>query len=177
MLKPLTMWITINYRNFFKRWEHQTTLPTSWETSMQVRKQQLEPDMKQQTGSKSGKECVKTVYCHPAYLTYMQNASCEMSGWMKHSQNQDGWETYQWPQIYRWYHPYSRKWRETKEPLVEGERGEWKSWLKTQHSKNLDHGIWSHHFMENRWGNNGNSDRLYFGGLQNHCRWWLQPWN
>ena len=51
---------------------------------MQVRKQQLEPDMKQQTGSKSGKECIEAVYCHPAYLTYMQNASCEMPGWMKH---------------------------------------------------------------------------------------------
>ena len=38
-------------------------------------------------------------------------------------------------------------------------------------------GIWSHHFMANRWGNNGNSVRLYFWGLQNHCRWWLQPWN
>ena len=37
--------------------------------------------------------------------------------------------------------------------------------------------IWSHHFMANRWGNSGNSVRLYFGGLQNHCRWWLQPWN
>ena len=37
--------------------------------------------------------------------------------------------------------------------------------------------IWSHCFMANRWGNNGNRDRLYFLGLQNHCRWWLQPWN
>ena len=54
---------------------------------------------------------------------------------------------------------------------------EWKSWLKTQHSKNEDHGIQSHHFMANRWGNNGNSDRVYFLGLQNHCRWCLQPWN
>ena len=45
-----------------------------------------------------------------------------------------------------------------------------KSWLKTQHSKNEDHGIRSHHFMANRWGNNGNSDRFYFLGLQNHCR-------
>ena len=44
-------------------------------------------------------------------------------------------------------------------------------------SENEDHGIWSHHFMANRWGNSGNSVRLYFGGLQNHCRWWLQPWN
>ena len=40
-----------------------------------------------------------------------------------------------------------------------------------QHSKNEDHGIWSPYFMANRWGNNGNSDKLYFGGLQNHCRW------
>ena len=46
-----------------------------------------------------------------------------------------------------------------------------KSWLKTQHSENEDHGIQSHHFMGNRWGNSGNSDRLYFSGLQNHCRW------
>ena len=43
--------------------------------------------------------------------------------------------------------------------------------LKTQHSENEDHGIWSHHFMANRWGNSGNSERLYFFGLQNHCRW------
>ena len=63
-----------------------------------------------------------------------------------------------------------------KEPLVESEREEWKSGLKTQHSENEDHGIQSHHFMANRWGNNGNSDRLYFLGLQNHCRW-VQPWN
>ena len=46
-----------------------------------------------------------------------------------------------------------------------------KSWLKTQHSENEDHGIWSHHFMGNRWGNSGNSVRLHFWGLQNHYRW------
>ena len=51
---------------------------------MQVRKQQLELDMEQQTGSKSGKEYVKAVYCDAAYLTYMQSTSCEMLGWMKH---------------------------------------------------------------------------------------------
>ena len=50
---------------------------------MQVRKQQLELDMDQQTGSKSGKEYIESVYCHPAYLTYMQSTSCEMPGWMK----------------------------------------------------------------------------------------------
>ena len=53
-------------------------------------------------------------------------------------------------------------------------RGEWKSWLKGQHSVNKDHGIWSHHFMANRWRNNENSARLYFLGFQNHCRWCLQ---
>ena len=51
---------------------------------MLVKKQQLELDMEQQTGSKLGKEYVKAVYCHPAYLTYMQNISCEMPGWMNH---------------------------------------------------------------------------------------------
>ena len=51
---------------------------------MQVKKQQLELDMEQQTGSKSGKEYIKAVYCHPAYLNYMQSTSCEMPGWMKH---------------------------------------------------------------------------------------------
>ena len=49
--------------------------------------------------------------------------------------------------------------------------------LKLNTQKTEDHGIWSHHFMANRWGNNGNSGRLYFLGLQNHCRRWLQPWN
>ena len=51
---------------------------------MQVKKQQSEPDMDQWTGSKLGKEYIKAVYCHPAYLTYMQSKSCKMQGWMKH---------------------------------------------------------------------------------------------
>ena len=51
---------------------------------MQFKKRQLELDMEQQTGSKLGKEYIKTVYCHPDYLTYMQNTSCEMLGWMNH---------------------------------------------------------------------------------------------
>ena len=51
---------------------------------MQVKKQQLELDMEQQTGSNSGKEYVKAIYCHPAYLTCMQSTSYEMLGWMKH---------------------------------------------------------------------------------------------
>ena len=60
--------------------------------------------------------------------------------------------------------PLGQKVKKNKEPLDESERGEWKSWLKAQHSENEDHGIWSHHFMGNRWGNSGNSVRDYFGG-------------
>ena len=60
------------------------TLPTSWEICMQVKKQQLELDMEQQTSSKSGKEYIKTVYCHSAYLTPTQSTSWETLGWKKH---------------------------------------------------------------------------------------------
>ena len=58
-------------------------LTASWEICMQVKKQPLEADMKQQTGSKLGKQYVKAVYCHPAYLTYMQSISWEMLGWIE----------------------------------------------------------------------------------------------
>ena len=67
MLKPLTVWIIANCEKFLKTWEYQTTWrPASWEICMQVKKQQLELDMEQQTGSKSRKEFVKAVYHHPA---------------------------------------------------------------------------------------------------------------
>ena len=74
-LKLLTMWITINCEKFWKRWEYQTSLPVSWETCMQVKKQQLELDTENWTGWKLGKEYIKAVYCHPAYLTYIQSLS------------------------------------------------------------------------------------------------------
>ena len=66
------------------KWEYQTTLPASWEICMQVKKQQLEPDMEQQTNSKSGKEYIEAVYCHPAYLIYMRSTSCKMLCWVKY---------------------------------------------------------------------------------------------
>ena len=87
------------------------------------------------------------------------------AGW-RTSWNQDCWEKHQQPQICRWYHFNGRKRRRTKEPLDEGEIGEWKSWFKTQHFK--DHGIRSHHFMANRWGKSGKNDGFHFLGLQNH---------
>ena len=138
---------------------------------MQVKKQQLEWDMEQQTGSKSGKKYVKAVYCHPAYLTYaeyiMRNAGLEetQAGIKIAKRNINNLR----------YADDTTLMAESEEELksflmkvkVESE----KVGLKAQHSENEHHGIWSHHFMGNRWGNSGNSVRLYFFRLQNHCRW------
>ena len=111
-------------------WEYQTTLPASWETCMQVKKQELESDMEQWTGSKLGKEHIKAVYCHSAYLAYMQSTLCEMPDWMNHSWNQDCWEKYQQPQICKWYYPKGRKWRGTKEPPMKVKEESEKAGLK-----------------------------------------------
>ena len=79
MPKLSTVWITTNSGKFLKRWEYQATWPASWEICMQVKKQQWELDMKQQTGSNLGKEYIKAVYCHLAYLTSMQKACFVLS--------------------------------------------------------------------------------------------------
>ena len=110
--------------------EYQTTLPASWEICMQVKKRQLELDMEQQTGSKSGKEYIKGVYCHPAYLTYMQNTPCEMLDWMKLKLESRLPVEISITSDIQMIQPYGRNWRRNKEPLDESERGEWKSWLK-----------------------------------------------
>ena len=87
------VWITTNCGKFFNRWEYQTTWRVSWEICMQIKKQQLELDMEQQAGSKSGKEYVKPVQCHSVYLTYMQSTSWDWAGWST-SWNQDCQEKY-----------------------------------------------------------------------------------
>ena len=112
---------------------------------------------------------VKAVYFHPAYLTYMQSTSCKMLGWMKHKSESRFLGEISITSDIQMRVSYGRKQRGTKEPLDKGERGEWKSWLKTQHSQNKDHGFQSHHFMANGWGKSGKSDRFLFLGLQNHC--------
>ena len=129
MPKPLTVWITKNCGKCLKKWEYQTTWPASWEICMRVRKQQLELDMEQQTGSKLGKEYVKAVYCHPAYLTYMQSTSWEMPGWMKHKLESRLLGEISITSNIPMTAPLWTKLR-TKEPLDESERGKWKSWLK-----------------------------------------------
>ena len=91
---------------------------------MQVKKQQLEPNMEQWTGSKLRKEYINAVYCQLAYLTYMQSTSCKMPGWMKHKLES------RWPgeisisSDMQMTPPYGRKQRKTKEPLDESERRE-----------------------------------------------------
>ena len=170
-LKPLTLWITTNCGKFLKRWEYHIISRTSWETCLQVKKQQLEPDMEQWTGSKLGQECVKAVYCYPTYLTeyIMPNARVdEAQAAIKIAQRNINNPRYANDTTLM---AESEEAFWANEPLDEGDRREWKSWLKTQHSKNEIHGILSHHFMTNRWGKTGNSDRLYLLGLQNHHRW------
>ena len=131
MLKPLTVCITTNYGKFLKRWKYQTTWPVFWENCMWLKKQQLELSMEQPTGSKLEKEYIKAIHYHPAYLTSVQSTSFEChAGWIT-SWNQDCWEKYQQPQIRRWYDADGRKWRETKEPLGEGEIRHWKSWFES----------------------------------------------
>ena len=102
---------------------------------MQVRKQWLELDMEQQTGSKYEKEYIKAVYCHPAYLTYMKSKSWEILGWLKHSWNQDSERNIN-NLSYADDTILMAESKEELESLDESERGEWKSWLKTQHSEN-----------------------------------------
>ena len=103
--------------------------------------------MEQLNDSKLRKEYIKAVYSHPADLTSKMLGCLWITSWTPDCQEQ-----YQQPKICRWYHSNGRKWRGTKEPYDEGERGECKSWLKAQHSKNKDHNFQSHHFMANRRG-------------------------
>ena len=80
-LEPLTVWNTTNSGKLLKRCEYQTTLPTSWETCMRVKKQQLEPCMEQLIGSRLRKEYDRDVYCHPLCFIYIMSTSWETPGW------------------------------------------------------------------------------------------------
>ena len=91
---------------------------------MQVKKQQVEPDTELQTGLKLGKEDNSAVHCHPAYLTYMQNTSGKMPGWMNHKLESRLPGEISITLVMQMNHPSGRKQRRTKEPLDENERGD-----------------------------------------------------
>ena len=114
MLKSLTVWITTNCGKFLKRWEYQAILPASWETCMQVKKQYLELNMEQWTGSKLGKSTSRLYIVTLLILLTCRVPLTKCWGRWLTSWNQDCWEKYQQPQIGRWYHFKGRKWRGTK---------------------------------------------------------------
>ena len=91
---------------------------------MQIKKQQLEPNMEQQTGSKLGKEYIKAVYCHPAYLTYIQSTSCKMLGWMKCKLESRLPGEISITSDMQMTPPLWQKAKKNEEPLDESERGE-----------------------------------------------------
>ena len=140
---------------------------------MQVKKQQLELDMEQQTGSKSGKEHVKAVYCHPAYLTYMQSTSWGTLGWKKHKVEKDCRRNINNLR----YADETTIMTESKEEL--------KSFLmkvKMESEKvGLKLNIQKINIMASSpitsWPKDGETVADFIFGLQNHCGWWLQPWN
>ena len=177
MPKPLTVWITTNSWKFLKRWKYQTTWPASWEICMQVKKQQLELDMEQQTGFKLGKEYVRAIYCDRTYLAYMQSASWEMLGWMKHklesrlpSEISITLDRQMTPRLWQkvkknWRASWMWKRRVRKLALFK------LSIQKTQVMASSPSTSWQ------IYGETMEIVREYFLGLQNHWRWWLQPWN
>ena len=118
---------------------------------MQVKKQQLEPDMEQRTGSKLGKGYVKAVYCHPTYLTYIQSAKCEMLDWMK----QAGIKTAGRNINNLRYADDTTLTAESKDQPRS----------PTLQVNSLPTEVQGKNFMANRWGNSGNSVRLCFSGL------------
>ena len=171
----LTVWITANCGKFFKRWEYQTTLPASWETCMQVKKQQIELNMENGL-VQNWKEVCQGCILYPAYLSYMQRTSWEMLGSRKQSWNQVCWEKYNNLRYGDDTTLMAESEEELKSFLMKVKEESEKVGLKLKFRK-----LRSWHLAaslhSNRWGNSGNSVRLYFLGLQNHCRWWLQPWN
>ena len=135
MLKPLILWIKTNGGKFLKRWEYHSTLFASWENDMEVKKQQLEPDMENwlvQTGKGVHQGCMLSPCLFNFYAEYiMWNAGLdEAQAWIEIARRNIHNLRYADDTTLM-----AKKWRGTKEPL-ESARGEWKSWLKTQHSEN-----------------------------------------
>ena len=183
MLKPLTGRITTNCRKFFKRWEYQTIWPTCHLRNL-YRGQEAKVRTRYGTtdwfqigkGVRQGYILSPCLFnLHAEYI--MRNAGLDEA--------QTGIKISRRNINNLWYADDTTLMTKSKEELKgllmkvkeETEKAGLKLNSFKTHSENENHGIWSHQFMANRWANNGKSERLYFGGLQNHCRWWLQPWN
>ena len=168
------MWITRNCGKFFKRWECQTILPASREIYMQVKKQQLELDMEKWTCSKLGNKYVQAVYRHPAYLTYIEYIMRNVGLGESHAGFKISRRNIR-----------NLRYADDTTLMAESE-GELKSLLmkvkEEIETAGLKLNIHKTKIMASSpitsWQiDRSISDRLYFLGLQNHCRWWLQPWN
>ena len=164
MPKTFAVWILINCWKFWKRWESQTPWRASWETytgqEATVTTGHGTTDWFQ-IGKWVHQGSILSLCLFNLYAEYiMRNAELEeaQAGIKIAGRNSNNLRYAEDTTL------MAKKWRETKTPLDESERGEWKSWLKAQHSESEDHGIWSHHFMGNRWGNSGNSVGFYFFG-------------
>ena len=148
---------------YSERWEYQTTWPASWEICIQVKKQQLELDVEQQTGSNLGKEYVNTVYCHSAYLTYMQSISYEMLGCKKHKLESRLLGEISITSDTQMTPPLWQSEEELKSLLMKVKEESEKVGLKL--NRKLRSRIWSHHFMANRWGKEWKQWQTLFWGL------------
>ena len=136
---------------------------------MKVKKQQLELGI-EQTGYKSEKEYVKAVYCHPACLTYMQSTSCEMPGWMMYKLESRLPEETSITSDTADDTTLMAESKELKSLLMKVKEESEKIGLKLNIQKTKIM-VSSPSLHGKRWRNNGNSERLCLGGLQNHCRW------
>ena len=115
--KPLTVWITINCRKFWNRWEYQNTLPASWETrgGQEATVKNWHETM---DWFKIGKRLRQGYILPPCLLNLYATTSWKLLDWMNHKRNQDCWEKYQQPQICRWYHSNGRSEKELKSLLM-----------------------------------------------------------
>ena len=175
--KPLTVWITTNCGKSLKRWEYQTTLPVSWEICMQVKKQQLEPVHVTMDWFQIGKGV-----CHSCILSpCLFNLYAEYIMWSARLDEAQAGIKIAGRNInnlrYADTTTLMAESKELKSLLIKVKEETEKAGLKLsiQNMKiKASSPITSWQIDA---GNNGNSGRLYFGGLKNHCRWWLQPWN